>query len=81
MKVVDTNKKVIISGIESTICEYILVSKQVSVSTDTIVQSIGIGIELKILVSPNTSNFIWLYVFISSLIPLLVTWSTQFVIG
>ena len=38
----------------STICEYILVSKQVSVSTDTNVQSIGI--ELKILVSPITSD-------------------------
>ena len=42
------------SGIENGRYQHILVSKQVSVSADTNVQSIGIGIELKILVSPNT---------------------------
>ena len=43
-------------GIENGRYQHILVSKQVSVSTDTNVQSIGIGIELKILVSPNTTK-------------------------
>ena len=42
-------------GIENGRYQHILVSKQVSVSADTNVQSIGIGIELKILVSSNTT--------------------------
>ena len=51
-KLVDSNK-IWVSKIVDT---NILISKQVSVSADTNVQSIGIGIELKILVSPNTIN-------------------------
>ena len=54
MRVSETGRYQQNLGIENGRYQHILVSKQVSVSADTNVQSIGIGIELKILVSPNT---------------------------